>query len=140
MTSANLPLRGACLCGGVRFEIDAPPEQATYCHCTRCQRRTGAGAGATATLAEGSLRILSGGELICYFSVEDGFDKGFCSECGAGLFSREPGTKDPDGVRLGIIDGDPGIRPDARQHVGSAAAWEPIPDDGLPRHEGPRPD
>jgi hypothetical protein len=37
------------------------------------------------------------------------------------------------GVRLGSVDGDPGVRPDARQFVAYAAAWEPIPDDGLPR-------
>jgi hypothetical protein len=29
---------------------------------------------------------------------------------------------------------DPGIRPQVRQFVAYAAAWEPIPDDGLPRH------
>ena len=37
------------------------------------------------------------------------------------------------GVRLGAIDGDPGIRPRWRQWVESAPEWEPIPDDGLPR-------
>ena len=37
------------------------------------------------------------------------------------------------GVRLGAIDGDPGVRPESRQFVAYAAAWEPIPDDGLER-------
>ena len=37
------------------------------------------------------------------------------------------------GVRLGAFDGDPGVRPRAHQFVAYAAAWEPIPDDGLPR-------
>ncbi len=36
-------------------------------------------------------------------------------------------------VRLGAFDGDPGIRPQNRQFVDYAAAWEPLPDDGLPR-------
>jgi hypothetical protein len=36
------------------------------------------------------------------------------------------------------VDGDPGVRPDARQFVASAAAWEPIPDDGLPRYDARR--
>jgi hypothetical protein len=39
------------------------------------------------------------------------------------------------GVRLGAIDGDPGVRPTARQFVAYAAPWEPIPDDGLERHD-----
>ena len=33
------------------------------------------------------------------------------------------------------IDGDPGVRPQARQFVAYAAPWEPIPDDGLPRFD-----
>jgi hypothetical protein len=42
-------------------------------------------------------------------------------------------------VRLGAIDGDPGIRPRYRQFVAYAAAWEPIPDDGLERFPERRP-
>jgi hypothetical protein len=38
-------------------------------------------------------------------------------------------------VRLGAIDGDPGIRPEYRQWLSSAATWETIPDDSLPRYE-----
>jgi hypothetical protein len=36
-------------------------------------------------------------------------------------------------VRLGAVDGDPGVRPRWRQWLESAPGWEPIPDDGLPR-------
>lgn len=36
---------------------------------------------------------------------------------------------------MGSFDADPGIRPSVRQFVAYAAAWEPIPDDGLPRHQ-----
>ena len=52
------------MCGGVRFELTAPPESAGYCHCTRCQRRTGTAASAQARLASGSFRLLEGEELI----------------------------------------------------------------------------
>jgi hypothetical protein len=40
------------------------------------------------------------------------------------------------GVRF-EIDAHPGIRPSYRHHVGTAAVWEPLPDDGLPRSVGP---
>jgi hypothetical protein len=43
-------------------------------------------------------------------------------------------------VRLGAFDGDPGVRPSFRTHVDTAAVWEPLPDDGLPRYEGARTD
>ncbi len=41
-------------------------------------------------------------------------------------------------VRLGAFDGDPGVRPSWRAFVGFAPPWEPVPDDGLERYEGPK--
>ena len=130
----ELPLTGGCLCGGVRFEVTEPPVTAVYCHCTRCQRRTGTAAAASARLAPGSLRITSGEELVRSYVPEDGFAKDFCSACGGALWSRHPDDSDLISVRMGAFDEDPGIRPSARQYVDYAAPWEPIPDDGLPRY------
>jgi len=130
----DLPLTGSCLCGGVRFEIDEPLVSASYCHCTRCRRRTGAAASAQGRIAPGSLRILSGEELVACFEPPDGFAKCFCTVCGSALWARDPETGEPSSVRLGAFDGDPGIRPQYRQFVAYAAPWEPLPDDGLPRY------
>jgi hypothetical protein len=58
--SPMLPLKGGCGCGAVRFEIDAPLVAAAYCHCTRCQRRSGTAAQASALLREETLRVLQG--------------------------------------------------------------------------------
>jgi hypothetical protein len=41
MPSAQEPLYGRCLCKAVRFAVNAPFESAGYCHCKRCQRRSG---------------------------------------------------------------------------------------------------
>ena len=48
------------MCGGVRYELTAPPEYAGYCHCTRCQRRTGGSAAISARTVHGSYRVTSG--------------------------------------------------------------------------------
>ena len=133
------PLTGGCLCGGVRFEVTAPLESAGYCHCRRCQRRTGAAASPSARIARGSLRILAGEELVRAYEPPDGFAKEFCSACGGALWSRHPRDPEVIGVRLGAFDEDPGIRPSYRQYVAYAAPWEPIPDDGLPRYPERRP-
>jgi hypothetical protein len=130
----SYPLSGGCLCGGVRYEVGEPLVSATYCHCTRCQRRTGSAAAASARIAPGSLRILSGEELVkAYDPGDGGFLKEFCSNCGGALWSRSPRDPEVVAVRLGTFDSDPGIRPQQRQFVAYAAPWEPIPDDGLPR-------
>lgn len=135
----QLPLTGGCLCGGVRFEITQPLVSASYCHCTRCQRRTGTASSAQARIVPGSLRITSGEELVRAFEPPDGFAKEFCSRCGSALWSRNNENPDALGVRLGVLDEDPGIRPSVRQFVGNAAPWESVPDDGLPRYPEARP-
>lgn len=128
------PLTGGCLCGGVRFTVAAPLVSAGYCHCTRCQRRTGTAASVSAMVAPGSFRIVEGADLVTVYRPPDGFEKAFCSTCGSHLFSRSPTDHDRLAVRLGVFDDDPGIRPSYRQYVDYAASWEPIPDDGLPRY------
>jgi hypothetical protein len=125
---------GGCNCGVVRFEVTAPLYSSTYCHCTRCQRRTGTAASANARAAADSFRILQGEDRIRSWKPETGAEKFFCGDCGSALFSRNAGDASFVGVRLGVLDGDPGIRPSAHQYVAYAAVWEPLPDDGLPRH------
>ena len=129
----DMPLTGGCLCGGVRYELSQPLVSASYCHCRRCQRRTGTASSANGRIAPGSLHILQGAELIRAYEPADGWAKLFCSACGSALFSRDPSDPETLGVRLGTLDGDPGIRPRHRQFVAYAAPWESIPDDGLPR-------
>ena len=134
MPDPTLPLTGGCGCGAVRFEISEPLVSAAYCHCTRCQRRTGTAASASARLAPGSLSITEGEEHLRDWAPGGGFAKIFCGECGSAMFGRNPESGQFAIVRLGAVDGDPGVRPSARQFVAYAAPWEPIPDDGLPRH------
>ena len=135
---AELPLTGGCLCGAVRYELTEAPGPALYCHCTRCQRRTGSAASAQARIDGSALRVVEGERFVRGYRPPDGFEKLFCAECGSQLFSRNPAEPSDMSVRLGSFDEDPGVRPSWRQFVAFAAAWEPIPDDGLPRFQGSR--
>jgi hypothetical protein len=139
VSDANLPLTGACGCGAVRFEVTAPFLSASYCHCTRCQRRTGTASSANGRAAPGSFRVVAGEEHLRTWAPEGGAEKVFCGQCGSALFSRRPDDPDAVGVRLGALDGDPGIRPQWHQYVDYAAPWEHLPDDGLPRYPERKP-
>ena len=125
-------MTGRCACGAVRYEVTAPFESASYCHCHRCQRRTGTAASANARVAPEHFRITAGDEHVRTWAPESGFPKSFCSVCGSALFSG--GGELPVGVRMGTLDEDPGVRPSYRQWLESAAVWEAVPDDGLQRH------
>ena len=118
-------IEGGCLCGAVRFEVTAPPLHAGYCHCTRCQRRTGGAASAQARIDGRRFRMLSGAELVRGWKPPDaGFEKCFCGDCGAHVFSRSPDGSQMS-IRMGAFDSDPGIRPSFRQFVKSATARTP---------------
>ncbi len=132
-------MTGGCPCGGVRWELTQPPIGASYCHCTRCQRRTGTAASAQARVAPGAVRITAGEELIRRWAPPGGAPKCFCSNCGGALWSLNAATGEIMSVRLGTFDHDPGVRPAYRQYVEYAAVWERIPDDGLPRYPEARP-
>lgn len=133
-------LTGGCLCGKVRFELTAPPDSAGYCHCTRCQRRTGTASSVQARVDGSALRILSGeDQLRAWRHPDGGFEKLFCSHCGAHLLSRNPDDYNQISIRMGAFDGDPGIRPTWRAFVAYAAPWEPLPDDGLQHYPEGKP-
>ena len=129
------PITGRCLCGRVRFEVSEPLLEAEYCHCKRCQRRTGTNASASALTAPGTFRVTEGEELLGAFKPDRGWRDYFCRECGAHLYAQ--GHEDPGliCVSMGAIDGDPGVRPSFHQYVAHAAPWDPLLDDGLPHFE-----
>jgi hypothetical protein len=80
--------------------------------------------------------LLAGADLVRLYRPSGGAAKAFCSVCGSSLF----GGTWPEGpevsIRLGTVDGDPGIRPQYHTYVGSKAPWDEILDD-LPQYDGP---
>lgn len=126
-------MTGSCACGAVRFEVTAPFTSAGYCHCTRCQRRSGAPWSMNALAPAGAVHVVAGDEQLRTWRPETGMPKSFCAVCGGHVFSGEPATGGVVGVRIGALHGDPGIAPSWRQWLSSAPPWAPIPDDGIPR-------
>jgi hypothetical protein len=134
MSDAKLPLTGGCMCDKVRFEVSEPLLGALYCHCKRCQRRTGTGVSVSALVVPGSYRTVAGEDLIGSWAPPDGgWIKFFCANCGSQLFTSNPENPEMIAIRMGALDEDPGIRPSVHQFTPFAAPWAPVPDDGLPR-------
>ena len=76
---------------------------------------------------------MSGADLLRVYKPEGGAAKVFCSVCGSSLFGGEWPDGEEVSIRLGSVDGDPGIRPQYHTHVSSKAVWDEILDD-LPQY------
>jgi len=121
-------VRGSCLCGRVRYEIDAPLGTALHCHCSMCRKAQGSAFRTRAAVARSSFRFRSGEELLTRYESSPGTFRCFCSVCGspvASFFAGDPGTI---GLPLGALDDDPGVRPVCHVHVASKAPWYEITD------------
>jgi hypothetical protein len=83
-------------------------------------------------------RIVSGHDQLRVWKPDGGGETWFCGTCGSSVYAHNPHHTDPIGIRMGTFDDDPGIVPSVRQFVAHAASWEPIRNDGLPRHHESR--
>jgi hypothetical protein len=128
-------LRGSCLCGGVRFEVTEPFATITYCHCASCKKLSGGAATANGRVRGDAIRLLEGHELLRTYQPEEGTAKTFCSVCGSNVFGGGWPESDTASVRLTGIDTEFEQRPERHIFVRSAAPWETLPEDGLPRFD-----
>jgi len=131
-------IKGGCLCGGVRYHVTGPFLRAGHCHCSRCRKHSGAAVCTQGRVRQSDFHLESGSDLIRVYRPDEGAVKAFCSVCGSSLFGGTWPTGDEVSIRLGSVDGDPGIRPQHHTFVASKAAWDEITDD-LPRYDGPLP-
>src|SRR3954452_12993680 len=106
-SAMKLPLTGGCNCGAVRYEVVAPLIRASYCHCKRCQRRTGTAASAQAHPAPGTFRITSGHDALRMWKPSSGGEKWFCGECGSAIYGSNRHYPESVGILMGTFDDDP---------------------------------
>lgn len=125
-------ITGSCLCGGIRFEIDAVLAL-THCHCTICRKVTGAAFATWAHVRKKQFRLISGEDLITQYESSPGSHRRFCRVCGSVAPGQAPYLPTVS-IAAGLLDDDPQVRPSLHVFVSSKAPWWEIQDE-LPRHE-----
>jgi hypothetical protein len=123
---------GGCLCGNVRFRVDAAAIDAGYCHCRMCQRNSGAPVVAWATFPAASFSWIAGSPAT--YTSSPMARRHFCAKCGSYLvFQSENSTEVS--VNTACLD-DPASFP-PRMHIftESRIPWFRT-DDDLPQHVG----
>jgi hypothetical protein len=130
-------LAGGCLCGAVRYRLDAAPFDAGYCHCTTCRRSSGAPVLAFASVPR-ALFIVTQGDPRQRRSSEFG-ERWFCGDCGTQIamsVDYQPETID---FTIGSLDQPELVRPSFHLFFSEHIRWF-NPSDTFPRHEAMRPD
>ena len=132
-----MKLSGGCLCGNVRYSIDATLIDAGFCHCTMCQRSTGSPAVAWLTIPFTGF-VYTHGKAASYASSEK-YQREFCSRCGTQIAFRaiaDPKTID---VTLCSLDDSSIIEPQYHIWCQNKVSWLHI-DDNLPQFMDSGPD
>ncbi|HEY9219853.1 MAG TPA: GFA family protein [Phenylobacterium sp.] len=128
-----LPLTGGCPCGAVRFEVRSMPLLAYACHCTDCQRRSGASFALNMAVLTPDFSITQG-QPKAWPNVSGGGVEGlawFCGDCGGRIYGERPDRPQTVTLRAGALDNTTWVRPAAHFWTSSAQPWERFPDDAL---------
>jgi hypothetical protein len=75
-------VKGLCLCGSVSFEVLGDLPNMYQCHCTLCQKQSGASSNAASIIPMNQFHWLSGTTNIKQWKKESGFNSHFCKGCG----------------------------------------------------------
>ena len=126
-------ITGSCLCGGVKFAIRKTSGPFEICHCNRCRKSSGSSSLAAITVQADDYALLEGAELVHSYAApilyaEPAYEAHFCRNCG----SPVPGTdtqREFVEVPAGLLENDPGIKPDKHIFIEFLPSWDSISDD-----------
>jgi hypothetical protein len=121
-----MDVTGGCFCGQVTYRATVDPAQVYICHCTDCQRHSGAAYGVVVGVPGGRFELISG-SLKTFTKIADSGNLrvlAFCPECGTRIHATSAG--DPDGfmgLRLGTVNERARLRPAGQAFCQSGQDW-----------------
>jgi hypothetical protein len=133
MIDKSHKVTGGCLCGAVRYEAEALLSNAYYCHCTQCQKSSGAPFEIGVPIREGTLKF--SGTALQFFSSSEFGRRGFCSVCGSRIVwtSAHPDYQWATNVSACSLDHPEDVRTNMHVFVDTQLPWFSVSDD-LPRY------
>ena len=127
-------IRGSCLCGRVRYQVDGELGPVAVCHCGMCRKASGSAFATNASVARSAFHLVAGEDLLQRYESSPGKWRFFCRSCGSPVFGEASDMPDLVRLRLGTFDDDPAVRPSYHFAVDFKAPWWEIAD-ALPQLE-----
>jgi hypothetical protein len=133
----QLPLTGGCQCGALRYEIRAEPLSVYVCHCTECQRQSGAAFGMSVMVPRPALVYTKGAPRRWMRKADSGrtLESDMCETCGVRPVNHPTANDKVSIVKPGTLDDTRWLHPIGHIWTKSAQPWVPIPQDVV-IHEG----
>jgi len=102
MNEWKLPWYGACMCGGVRFKVSAPPLLTMACHCTGCQKLSASAYSLTIAVPSAGFSLTQGEPVLGGMHGPHG--QFYCPHCKNWMFTRPHGLDFLVNVRATMLD------------------------------------
>ncbi|HEX3455059.1 MAG TPA: GFA family protein [Gaiellaceae bacterium] len=128
-----MSVEGRCLCGAVRFRVEAPLRDVLVCHCVECRRWHGH-VSAMTSVRRDQLSFVDDRGLAWIDSPDSDAHarRGFCRDCGSSLF-WEPAEGNAIAIAAGTLEPPTGLATAGHWYLSQASDYYELPDDGLPR-------
>lgn len=117
-------IEGGCLCGRVRYRVDAEPGFVGICHCTDCQKFGGSAFATVIGVPAASVTVT--GTLKTFTKLGDSgkpIHRRFCPECGSGIVDEGDALPGVAMVYVGTLDDRSWVKPQAQIYCASAQPW-----------------
>jgi hypothetical protein len=128
---------GGCLCGAIRYNVNAQITELRACHCTHCQKASGTGMNVVAAIPSASFTLLQGRPKRYTDTADSGrtLYRYFCGECGSPIYSHRETTPEILALRVGTLDDSSGMRITTHIWTRSRRPWSYI-DPACEQHPG----
>ena len=124
-------IEGGCLCGAVRYRVDARAMGATRCHCETCRRSTGAPAPAWVIFPSEGFAFIAGTPKV--FRSSPHIERTFCGDCGTSLAYCSERRPDVVDILTATLDAPEAYPPDREIWLGEKIPWDLV-DASLPNY------
>lgn len=131
MTDEKTIYEGGCACGEIRYRMESKPLVVHCCHCTWCQRETGASFALNAMIEADRVTILHGDPEVIDTPSNSGKGQKIwrCPRCHVAVWSNYAAAKGlVNFIRVGTLDEAWRLPPDIHIFTATKQPWVVIPE------------
>jgi hypothetical protein len=116
---------GGCLCGAIRYTVNAPIAELRACHCLDCQKTSGSGGSVNAVVQRKDFEVVNGSPKRYAAKAASGrtLFRHFCGDCGSPLYSQRESSPERIVVRAGTFDDSSAMKITANIWTRTARPW-----------------